>query len=371
MILSPVADNVHTPVQRGISKAEGSVKSSCGIIVIGRNEGERLERCLRSVEGTAASVVYVDSGSTDRSADIARGLGAVVIELDHSIPFTAARARNEGFTALMEAQPGLICVQFIDGDCEIAESWIETAAALLEQRPDVATVCGRLRERDPEASIYNALCDLEWDRPAGETNSCGGVCMIRAAMFEGVGGFDPTVPAGEEPELCQRLRERGWKIIRLSQEMATHDAAMMSFRQWWRRQVRGGYSGLDVCRRFGKGRSGLFAQQIRSTRLWTIGWIFLLAVAVLIGWLVGGGGVAAGAAGLVFLLPLVQTVRIAMRTLRRGYSARIAVAYGWFMMIGKWAQLIGQVRHLREALTGRPASVIEHKRVAAMPLEQV
>jgi glycosyltransferase involved in cell wall biosynthesis len=71
--------------------------SKVGIVAIGRNEGERLRKCLQSVIECAALVVYVDSGSTDNSVAMARGIGSDVIELDMRVPFTAARARNIGF----------------------------------------------------------------------------------------------------------------------------------------------------------------------------------------------------------------------------------------------------------------------------------
>src|SRR5258706_16021257 len=96
-----------------------------GVVVIGRNEGERLVRCLKSVLAQCHAVVYVDSGSTDRSVERARELGAKVIELDRSIPFSASRARNSGFAAPREMGE-LECVQFVDGDCEILPEWIES-----------------------------------------------------------------------------------------------------------------------------------------------------------------------------------------------------------------------------------------------------
>ena len=67
--------------------------SEIGVIAIGRNEGERLRRCLDSVVGKGFSVVYVDSNSTDGSVDFARSVGAEVVELDMSLPFSAARAQ--------------------------------------------------------------------------------------------------------------------------------------------------------------------------------------------------------------------------------------------------------------------------------------
>jgi len=70
-------------------------------IAIGRNEGPRLEACLASLRAAGLTrIVYVDSGSTDGSVDAATDTGAVVVPLDMSKPFTAARARNAGIAAL-------------------------------------------------------------------------------------------------------------------------------------------------------------------------------------------------------------------------------------------------------------------------------
>ena len=136
-----------------------------GVVVIGRNEGERLGGCLSSV--SSKNLVYVDSGSKDQSVALARARGAEVVELDRAFPFTAARARNAGFAFLMEQHPGLRYVQFLDGDCELAAGWLDCAAAFLSQHEDVAAVAGRLREKHPERTVYNLLCDIEWDAPHG------------------------------------------------------------------------------------------------------------------------------------------------------------------------------------------------------------
>src|SRR5262245_27425374 len=85
-----------------------------GVVAIGRNEGERLRRCLESVMGKVRAVVYVDSGSTDDSVALARSLGTTVVELDLSRPFTAARSRNSGIARLCEADPDVEFVQVVD-----------------------------------------------------------------------------------------------------------------------------------------------------------------------------------------------------------------------------------------------------------------
>ena len=333
--------------------------SDIGVIAIGRNEGERLRRCLESVVGKGLSVLYVDSGSTDGSLNLARSLGAEVVELDMSLPFSAARARNAGFERLVESNPQAVYVQFVDGDCELVSTWIDRARAELDARPDAAVVCGRRRERAPEASVYNRLADLEWDTPIGEAISCGGDSMMRVEAFRAVGGFDSSVAAGEEPELCQRLRRAGWKILRIDAEMTLHDSAMLHFSQWWRRAVRSGYGAADVATRFGDG--GLFAAQVRSARLWAIGWpIAVLVIGVAVGILAGLKWGAICAALLALALP-AQMLRIAWRSRRKTARWSDAVALGCVTMLGKWAALRGEIQYHRDRRSGQNTRMIDYK----------
>ena len=211
-------------------------------VVIGRNEGDRLIRCLASLKGHFASIVYVDSGSTDGSVTVARSAGAIVVELDMTVPFTAARGRNAGVTHLFSHNIDPDFIQFIDGDCELHPSWIDTASAFMKGAPDVAVACGRRRERNPEGTIYNWLIDLEWNTPLGEADACGGDALVRSEALLAAGGYNPDLIAGEEPELCLRLRQAGWKIWRIDAEMTLHDADIRRFGQWWLRMRRGGHS---------------------------------------------------------------------------------------------------------------------------------
>jgi glycosyltransferase involved in cell wall biosynthesis len=213
------------------------------VVAIGRNEGERLVRCLQSLRGRAGLVVYVDSGSTDGSLQVARSSGAEVVGLDMSSPFTAARARNAGLARALERRPDLEYVQFVDGDCEVVPGWLEAACSFLVEHPRAAVATGLRRERYPERSVYNLLCDLDWNpHAAGIVKSCGGDAMMRVAALEAVGRYRPDLVAGEEPELCVRLRAAGWEIHALGVPMTLHDAAMTRFAQWWMRTLRTGYA---------------------------------------------------------------------------------------------------------------------------------
>lgn len=347
-----------------------------GVVAIGRNEGERLRRCIDGLLGLDTTIVYVDSGSTDDSRAMAQARGVEVVDLDMSRPFTAARARNAGFERLARIDPGVRFVQFLDGDCEVADGWLDRGRAELEARPEAAVVFGRLSERFPERSIYNRLADLEWNLPTatgagdGTVLACGGIALVRADAFRAVGGFNPSVPAGEEPELCQRLRDAGWSIVHLDAAMAWHDLAMLRFRQWALRQVRTGYGSLDFATRFGRGGDDPFQRQIRSARFWALGWPLALILGLIVARLPGGLVPGSLATALVALAIPAQAARIASRNRARAGSLRAAVTYGVLTIVGKWFQMAGQLLYLRDRLRGRHARLIEYK-VAAPATERV
>ncbi|WP_323614057.1 glycosyltransferase [Pseudomonas putida] len=320
-----------------------------GVVVIGRNEGLRLERCLASLAGRADKVVYVDSGSTDGSVQRASALGVEVLTLDMTIPFTAARARNEGFACLQKALPAVRHVQFVDGDCEVHAGWLVTAQAFLDTHPQVAVVCGRRRERFPQHSVYNWLCDLEWDTPLGETKACGGDALMRVDAFVAVAGYRSALIAGEEPELCVRLRAAGWKVWRLAAEMTLHDAAMTRFGQWWRRSVRAGYAYAEGASLHGAPPERHWLRESRRAWVWGLGIPLLVALASI--WI--------GLWALVLLLvyPL-QMLRLARRG---GRSARENAVQAVFLVLGKFPEMLGQMRFvLNRFMAGNPA-LIEYK----------
>ena len=188
--------------------AETGVKIDA--VVIGRNEGARLVACLDALQGQVRRMIYVDSGSTDGSVDAARAAGATVVALDMTQPFTAARARNAGLDVLASDAPDF--VQLLDGDCQMQPGWLPAALAAFAAHPLAVVVCGRRRERFPEASVYNALADREWDTPIGQALACGGDALMRFAAVRAVGGYNPALIAGEEPDLCLRLRAAGFDL---------------------------------------------------------------------------------------------------------------------------------------------------------------
>ena len=307
-------------------------------VVIGRNEGARLIACLDSLAGQVRRLVYVDSGSTDGSVEAAAARGAHVVQLDMTQPFTAARARNAGL-AVLEAPD---FVQFVDGDCELHPDWIATALAAMAAHPNAAVVCGRRRERDPAASVYNRLCDKEWDTPIGPALACGGDALMRFSAVQAVRGFDPTLIAGEEPDLCLRLRRGGGEIWRIDAEMTWHDAAMTRFGQWWQRSRRAGHAFAEGAFRNGAPPDRHWVAETRRALIWGAG---LPMAALLAGWI--------HPVGLLILLawPL-QVLRLSRRM---GWEA------AFFSVLGKLPEAQGAMAFHLNRLRGRRQGLIEYK----------
>lgn len=326
--------------------------SRIGVVAIGRNEGERLRKCLQSLDPAAHPIVYVDSGSTDNSAQMARSLGVEVVNLDLSIPFTAARARNEGFQRLQQTAPHIEFVQFVDGDCEIAAGWLGKAETALDSEPKIGVVCGRRRERYPERSIYNRLCDIEWDTPVGEARSCGGDALMRVSALKQAGGYDPSVLAAEDDEVCLRIRRAGWTIRRIDAEMSIHDAAMTRFRQWWKRAVRCGYAYAQGAFMHGRSPERHFRRERRRLILWGC---LIPLILVATAWPSEGWSL------LGFALYALQAARIFWRTRKKTSRLGDALAFGVSCMAAKVPEFLGLCRFYLTRWRGNRIKLIEYK----------
>lgn len=309
-------------------------------VAIGRNEGARLRACLDALSGRVDRIVYVDSGSTDGSPEEAAQRGVEVVALDMTRPFTAARARNAGLAALSDSPPEF--VQFIDGDCALRDEWLPQALAAMAADPQLAAVAGRRRERFPERSVYNALCDAEWDTPVGPARAVGGDMLVRHAAITAVGGFRDSLIAGEEPEMCVRLRAAGWTIRRLDCEMTWHDADMTRFGQWWRRSRRAGHAFAEGAALHGAPPERHWRSETRRALLWGAA---LPALAL--------AGAALHPAALLLLLAYPAQI------------LRLAPRMGWtragFTVLGKIPEAIGAIGYYLNRLSHRQARLIEYK----------
>ena len=316
-------------------------------VAIGRNEGDRLTRCLASLSDQGLSpVVYVDSGSTDGSVEAARRLGAEVVELDLAVPFTAARARNAGAARVAEVAPDTAYIQFVDGDCELAKGWISAALETFSGSERLAVVCGRRRERFPEASLWNRMIDAEWDTPVGEAEACGGDALIRRAALDAVDGYREDLIAGEEPEMCLRMRGAGWRICRIDAEMTLHDAAMTRIGQWWQRARRAGHAYAEGAALHGSTPRRYKVTETRRALLW------------------GAGLPLAGLLGALFVSPwllLLPVLGWAAQVVRLSVISGEKPVRALFLTLGKLPEAQGVLGYWAGRLTGRRRGLIEYK----------
>lgn len=313
-------------------------RTDIAAVVIGRNEGARLDRCLAALGGLRA--VYVDSGSIDGSPDRARAAGIEVIELDSGPGYSAARGRNAGLAQLM-ADPAIAYIQMVDGDSILAPDWIACGAEVLDADPGLGAVFGQLREAEPGASIYAWLGDVEWAVPPGPAALFSGNVMLRAAAVRSTGGYRTDMIAGEDPELAIRMRAAGWHFRCLDQPMAIHQGDIRRASQWWRRTRRAGHAFAMLNAIHPRSPLHDFARN----RMRILFWGGAIPLAAL------GGAILAVAADMRWImlttaagaLVVAQLGRVTLREARR-HGMRRAFALALALAVGKYAEMIGLLR---------------------------
>ncbi len=330
-------------------------QAAFSLVVIGRNEGQRLSRCLASIakvrglEGKI-EVIYVDSASTDGSRELAGDWGAEVIALDAERP-TAALGRNAGW---QRATAGLVL--FLDGDTVLDPEFPKAALHALLEDDSIAAVWGHRREIHPERSIYNRVLDLDWVYPPGDSEFCGGDVLMRRTALEQAGGYDPALIAGEEPELCRRLRACGYRILHIDCAMTGHDLEMTRWSQYWKRATRAGHAYAEVSRRFQASADPFWAAESRGNRLRGGFWLASLAAALL--------------ALLKTPIPLVAWFCLLLLLgLRSAWKSRwkapgkpaLLLAYGLHSHLQQIPILAGQIQFYRDRRKGERRKLIEYK----------
>jgi hypothetical protein len=327
------------------------------VVVIGRNEGARLKRCLDSVKAMrvpagGVEIIYVDSDSGDESPRIAGEAGARVIVLRPQRP-TAALGRDTGWRASLAP-----FILFVDGDPVIHPDFV-THAMPDFANPKVAVVFGRTCEIDSNTSVFSRVYDLDWPYPPpGPAEFCIGTALMRRPTLEAVNGHDCTLMAGEEPEICYRLRQQGYVILCLDLPMARHDLTMSRWSQYWRRNVRRGYGDAEVSGRFRKEDAPAYTGRTRHTRIW--GPLLVLSP------LIAAAGSVAAASWLPLAVLLVAAVALVLRTARscrhRTDDRFTCVLFSVHWYLKEIPLLFGQLRYFFDKYTGNQ-TLIEYKTV--------
>lgn len=306
------------------------------VVVIGRNEGERLRRCLQSVHAmdypaACRDVIYVDSDSTDNSVALARSFDAVVVTLKGRT--TAGRGRNAGWTRTHAP-----FVLFLDGDTVLHPAFVQLALAAM-QDATVAGVGGRRREVDGAGSLYNAVFDQDWLAAPGPQPNFGGDALVRTEALRRVGGFNESLVGGEEPEMCRRLRALRYTILQIDAPMTGHDLAIHTFGPYWRRSLRTGYAYAEVSALYARTSDPTWLRESRHNILRGLFWLLLpLAVLTLP---VPTRSLLPSVA--LLALALVPIGRTALRMRPRVGNWKQAIAYGAHAHLQNIPILVGQV----------------------------
>lgn len=349
-----VTQDLTNPIDSTVRRGEAP-KAHLSVVVIGRNEGPRLERCLRSIQTMAypaalVEVIYVDSHSTDRSVECAGALGARVVHVGKGRP-TAAKGRNAGWRAASAS-----FVLFLDGDTVLDPQFVDAAFAALRDRA-VGVVFGNRREVNPGDSIYNRVLDLDWRVPIGAVPFCGGDALFKKSVLEQVGGFDETLIAGEEPELCRRIRAEGYIVAHIDTPMTLHDLAMTRWRQYWQRSVRTGHAYAEIAARYWNSADPLWKRD--ALRNWVQGLFYL-------GLLPGSAGLAIltgsalPVAGAILFLPVLAAYT-AFRFRHKSNSVWTLFCYGLHSHLQHLPMLLGQTKYWLGHWSRKDRNLIEYK----------
>ena len=324
------------------------------VVIIGRNEGSRLQRCIASVQqaqwgAIAYDIWYVDSRSTDDSLALAQAMGVQTRVLPAG-PMCAAKARNLGWLA---ADGEFIL--FLDGDTELHPDFVNHALQALSDN----TLCaawGHRRESNPQQSLYTKVLDLDWIYPAGITPYFGGDVLVRRSALAQVGGFDDTLNAGEEPELCARLRANGWRILHIDAPMTRHDLAVRTFKAYARRCYRSGIAYAEVTHRMQALGDGLWQHEARRD---LVHGLIYVAAPVLMA-LAFALHVLAGA--LLAALGLLLVLRSAWRCRERAAgNVLLALQYALHSHVQKVPAFFGQIAWKRAHARAQRLALVDYK----------
>ncbi len=194
------------------------------VVLITRNQEWNVRSLIESVLNKASpflsvEVLLVDSASTDKTVSIASEYPINIIVLDADQRLTAAAGRCVGY----QHTSGHF-VLFLDGDMELYEGWLEKALEILIQNPTIAVITGDVIDR-PKMTPHD---DFTFKAPLRmpdfpvNVKQSGGAALYRRAVLEQVGTFNPYLYSDEEPELCLRIRRKGYRVVKLAYPIALH-----------------------------------------------------------------------------------------------------------------------------------------------------
>jgi len=314
-----------------------------------------IESALAALERVGGEVIVADSGSRDRTVEIASLYPVIIAQIEPPALPSCGLGPQLGY---QYSRHPFLCL--IDGDMLLDPDFLPAALTFMAENPEHAGVTGHVEEME----ITNLEFARRVNRNArenrtGSVDRMNGGGVYRREAIEKVGYLsDRNLHGYEEFDLGARLRSAGWLLHRLDQRYVQHyghteNSYRLLIRRWRSKYI----FGLGEMLRASLGRPyfrTLF-RELPELRLWVgiyVFWIFCLALLIALPNKLLGLSLVAG------LLALVVGL---MSQRKGGFSMGLYTVVAWFFNAA--ALPVGFLRPRRE-----PSAPIESRlRKAALP----
>lgn len=209
-----------------------SKKIDLSVVIITKNEEEMIRNCIESVilsveyavkKDTISSyeIILSDSASTDKTIEISKEYPITIVQLDKRWPLSAAAGRYIG-----NLYSNGKYVFFMDGDCIVDQEWIHRSIPYLEEE-NVAGIDGIEEEFiDPSSPFYNYFPN-EPNKEIVEVEVLG-KAIFKKSVLDDVGSYNPYLIGAEDRDISYRVKDSGYKLLRLPFVYVTHHWAKKS-----------------------------------------------------------------------------------------------------------------------------------------------
>lgn len=211
------------------------------IIVKTLNEEKNIARCieaiLTSLHDISVEIIVADSGSNDRTVDIAASYPVTIVQLANPAERSCGIGPQLGF----QHSHGRY-VLILDADMVLHSEFVKNALIRMKDDARCGGIGGQLVEcagTGYEYELRRSLCN-EKEEEVKWLDGCG---LYRRAAIESVGYLtNRNLHAYEEKELGLRLTHAGWHLYRLSEIAVDHYGHSISTLKLLVRRWKSGYA---------------------------------------------------------------------------------------------------------------------------------